>query len=70
MKARIFEYDVSDFDREDIVIQKGIIRKIFQNLAGKLRNIEANHVNDVLILESKWVNNLTSVWDDCYESMV
>ncbi len=50
-----FEYDVSDFDREDIVIQKGIIRKIFQNLAGKLRNIEANHVNDVLDLGKKQV---------------
>ncbi|NLP17326.1 MAG: tRNA lysidine(34) synthetase TilS [Clostridiales bacterium] len=50
-----YEYLVCDMDREDIVIQKGIVRRILGNLAGKLKDIEANHVDAVLALGRKQV---------------
>ncbi|CUH91744.1 tRNA lysidine(34) synthetase TilS [Herbinix luporum] len=50
-----FEYDVKDFSFEDIVIQKGIVRKILGSLAGRLKDIEAKHVDEVLALGKKEV---------------
>lgn len=49
------EYRILDFQQEDLVIQKGIIRKILGLLAGKLKDIEAKHVEDVLSLANKQV---------------
>ena len=50
-----FEYDVKDFSFEDIVIQKGIVREILGSLAGRLKDIEAKHVDEVLALGKKEV---------------
>jgi len=46
---------VRDFKKEDIVIQKGIIRKILENLAGNLKDLEAKHVEQVISLYHKQV---------------
>ena len=55
------EYDICALDSKDIVIQKGIIRKIFEKLAGKLRDIEAKHVTEVLSLGKKQVGKLLNL---------
>ncbi|CRZ35350.1 tRNA(Ile)-lysidine synthase [Herbinix hemicellulosilytica] len=54
-KQGIYEYDVNILSKEDIIIQKGIIRKILEQVAGNLKDIEAGHVNDILALGSKQV---------------
>jgi tRNA(Ile)-lysidine synthase len=46
---------VKDIRREDIVIQKGIIFKIIENLAGSLKDIEAKHVEETLALYDRQV---------------
>ncbi len=51
----IFEYDTEALEKEDIVIQRGIIRRILGLLAGKLKDIEAKHTEDVLSLGKKQV---------------
>jgi tRNA(Ile)-lysidine synthase len=53
-----YEYLVQDFDHEDIVIRKGIIRRILGDLAGSLKDIEANHVEAVLSLGQKQVGKM------------
>lgn len=50
-----FEYDVDELEKEDIVIQKGIIRKILEKLAGRLKDLEEKHVLDILSLGKKQV---------------
>lgn len=40
---------------EDIIIQRGIVRKIFEYLTGKLKDIEAKHIEQVLDLCGKQV---------------
>jgi len=47
--------DINAFNNEDIVIQKGIIRKIIEKLAGGLKDLESVHVEQVLSLGSKQV---------------
>lgn len=47
--------DVNAFNHEDIIIQKGIIRKVIEKLAGGLKDLEAIHVEQVLSLASKQV---------------
>jgi len=54
-KQGIYEYDVNILSKEDIIIQKGIIRKILEQVAGSLKDIEAGHINDILALGSKQV---------------
>ncbi|NLL71905.1 MAG: tRNA lysidine(34) synthetase TilS [Clostridiales bacterium] len=50
-----YEYEVGQLEEEDIVIRKEIIRKILGKLAGRLKDIEAKHVEDVLSLGNKKV---------------
>lgn len=47
--------DVEALSREDIVIQKGVIRKIIEMLAGRLKDLEAIHVDQALSLMTKQV---------------
>ncbi|NLP33827.1 MAG: tRNA lysidine(34) synthetase TilS [Clostridiales bacterium] len=47
--------EVCGFQSHDIVIQKGIIRKIICTLAGRLKNLESKHVDQVLSLLTKQV---------------
>ncbi len=56
-----YEYNPLELIREDLVIRKGIIRKILGNLAGSLRNIEAKHVEDVLSLAEKQVGKMLNL---------
>ncbi len=41
--------------REDIIIRKGIVRKLMESLAGNLKDLEAKHVEEVLALMDKQV---------------
>ena len=50
-----YEYDVNELMEEDIVIQKEVIRKILGNLAGKFKDIEKKHIEDILALGMKQV---------------
>ncbi|MHB8128599.1 MAG: tRNA lysidine(34) synthetase TilS [Mobilitalea sp.] len=52
---QIYRIKIKDFVAESIVIQKGIIRKIMENLAGKRKDLEAKHVEAVLSLCDKQV---------------
>jgi tRNA(Ile)-lysidine synthase len=51
----VFCVRVKDIKEEDIVIQKEIIRKIILSLAGRLKDLEAKHVEQVLSLCTKSV---------------
>lgn len=46
---------VEEFFQEDRVIQKEILRNIINELAGKLKDIEANHIDLILQLKNKQV---------------
>lgn len=46
---------VDEFAHEDIVIQKLIVRKIIENLAGRLKDITNEHITMILSLISKGV---------------
>ena len=50
-----FYITVRDLLKEPAVIQKGILRKIMENLAGNLKDLEAKHVEAVLSLCEKQV---------------
>jgi len=54
-KEQAYFITVQELKKEDIVIQRGIIRKIFENLAGELKDLEAKHVEQVLSLYHKQV---------------
>lgn len=54
-KENKFQISVMKLKNEDIIIQKGIIRMILDNLAGRLKNIEAKHIDQVLALCDKQV---------------
>lgn len=58
---RSYEYTAQDLMQEDIVIRKGIIRKILGKLAGSLKDIEAKHVEDVLLLGEKQVGKMINL---------
>jgi tRNA(Ile)-lysidine synthase len=47
--------DIERLKQEDIVIQKGIIRTVFNRLANQLKDVEAQHVDFVLALQEKEV---------------
>ncbi|TAH71555.1 MAG: tRNA lysidine(34) synthetase TilS [Anaerolineaceae bacterium] len=59
--GKSYEYLTHDLDSEDIVIRKGIIRKILGELSGSLKDIEAKHVNDVLSLGKKQVGKMINL---------
>ncbi len=50
-----YRISVKDFEEEDVVIQKGIILRILELLAGKRKDIESKHVETVLSLLNKQV---------------
>lgn len=50
-----FKIAVSSFSGEHIVIQKGIIRRVLEELAGARKDLEAKHVELVLALVNKQV---------------
>ena len=52
------EYSIHELEYEDIVIRKGIIRRILGDLAGSLKDIEAKHVETVLSLAKKQVGKM------------
>jgi tRNA(Ile)-lysidine synthase len=54
----VYSFQTLDFKKEDIVIQKGIIRKILEQLAGDLKDLEAKHVEKVLSLCEKQVGRI------------
>lgn len=54
-KQGFYEFDANELGKEEVIIQKGIVRKIFEGLAGKLKDIEAKHVKEVLSLGEKQV---------------
>jgi tRNA(Ile)-lysidine synthase len=54
-EERIIGITVNQLQKEDIVIQKGIVRKILEELTGNLKNLEAKHVEQVLSLLPKQV---------------
>jgi tRNA(Ile)-lysidine synthase len=53
-----YEYSILDIEKEDIVIRKGIIRRILGDLADSLKDIEAKHVEAVLSLSNKQVGKM------------
>jgi tRNA(Ile)-lysidine synthase len=52
-KADAFSVGVADLQKEDIVIQRGVIRNILEHLMGSLKDLEAGHVEQVLSLFEK-----------------
>lgn len=55
---RYYEYLTNDLEQEDIVIRKGIVRRILGSLAGSLKDIEAKHVDAVLAFSNKQVGKM------------
>ena len=56
-----YEYDHRNLRKEDIVIRKGIVRKILGNLAGSLKDIESKHVDNVLSLGKMQVGKMINL---------
>jgi|LSQX01.3.fsa_nt_gb tRNA(Ile)-lysidine synthase len=56
-----YEYFIHELEHEDIVIRKGIIRRILGELAGSLRDIEAKHVESILALGKKQVGKMINL---------
>ncbi|HHU71272.1 MAG TPA: tRNA lysidine(34) synthetase TilS [Clostridiales bacterium] len=54
-------FDIEEFDKLDIVIQKEVIRRAMMNLAGKLKDIESKHVEEVLSLVHKQVGKMVNL---------
>jgi tRNA(Ile)-lysidine synthase len=52
---QVYHITVNDFMLESIVIQKGLIRRILEEMAGKRKDLEAKHVETVLTLLTKQV---------------
>lgn len=48
-----FLFNIEDILKENIVIQKAIVRKIFEQLGGRLKDVEAVHIQQVLELYDK-----------------
>ncbi|WMJ90555.1 tRNA lysidine(34) synthetase TilS [Anaerocolumna sp. MB42-C2] len=48
-----YEINIDKLRQEDLVIQKGIIRKILEQLAGQLKDVEALHIGLILELSDK-----------------
>ncbi len=52
---KMYFFDREEFLKEDIVIQKMVIRKILRNLSGQLKDIESIHIEDICSLATKGV---------------
>ncbi len=52
---------LKEFEREDIVIQKGILRRIMEQLSGNLKDLELLHVEQVRSLLTKQVGKRVSL---------
>lgn len=57
-KEHALLFSVKELIRENIVIQKGMIKKAMENLAGHSKDLEAKHVNQVLALSEKQVGKV------------
>lgn len=53
-----YEYDPGELMKEDPVIRKGIVRRIFKELSGSLKDIDAKHTDEVLALGEKQVGKM------------
>lgn len=51
----MYFFDREEFLKEDIVIQKMVVRKILRNLSGQLKDIESIHIEDICNLATKGV---------------
>ncbi|QHQ60496.1 tRNA lysidine(34) synthetase TilS [Anaerocolumna sedimenticola] len=61
IKQEAYEINIEKLRQEDLVIQKGVIRKIFEQLAGQLKDVEALHVGLILELSEKPVGKLLNL---------
>ncbi|WP_455715366.1 tRNA lysidine(34) synthetase TilS [Anaerosporobacter sp.] len=50
-----YYFNREGFLKEDIVIQKTVVRKILRNLSGQLKDIESIHIEDICTLAKKGV---------------
>jgi tRNA(Ile)-lysidine synthase len=50
-----YYFEREQFLKEDIVIQKTVVRKILRNLGGQLKDIESIHIEDICNLATKGV---------------
>ncbi|WP_167955314.1 tRNA lysidine(34) synthetase TilS [Anaerosporobacter faecicola] len=55
IKSGIYHVELAAFQREDPVIQKAMVRHILQELAGKLKDIERVHIEEICNLVTKGV---------------
>ncbi|MGB8453395.1 MAG: tRNA lysidine(34) synthetase TilS [Anaerocolumna sp.] len=60
-KEETYEINIEKLGREDLVIQKGIIRKIFHQLANQLTDVEALHIELILELTKKQVGKVINL---------
>lgn len=60
-KDGIYRLMIDAFEKEDIVLRKGILYKIMEKLAGSRKNIETKHVEEILSLTSKQVGKQVSL---------
>ncbi len=60
-KGEAYEIDIEKLRQEDLVIQKGIIRKIFIQLAKQLKDVEALHTELILALTGKPVGKAVNL---------
>lgn len=54
-------FDIGEFSELDIVIQKEVIRRAMMKLAGRLKDIEAKHVDQILSLMNKQVGKMVDL---------
>lgn len=60
-EGALYRVSVQELSKEPAVIQKGIIRKMMEELAGNLKDLEAKHVEAVLSLCGKQVGKMISL---------
>ncbi len=60
-KKESYSFLVSDFVKEPAVLQKGILRKILENLTGNLKDLETKHVDGILSLLDKQVGRYVNL---------
>jgi tRNA(Ile)-lysidine synthase len=69
-----YSFTVSSFLKEPLILQKGILRKILEKLAGHLKDLETKHVEALLSLTDKQVGRRISLpygilAERCYEDI-
>ncbi|MDF2944789.1 MAG: hypothetical protein K0S01_3647 [Herbinix sp.] len=58
---QVYHIAVNDFLAEPVIIQKGLIKRIMENLAGNRKDLEAKHVEAVLTLLDKQVGRYVNL---------